>query len=918
MTCHALAAPLPPSADPAPALEEAVRHWWPELPDRWPVLWRDAVPARCAEHRLRAELHRPVGPSGPAFRAVLLRYEDGGAHLVLVAHHAVLAPAALQDIGHVLLGGRPATDLAPPLGTAALPEGPRNPRIDWATGDERAGDRTGVVTVPVPAGAAAAALVLARYENRDPADELPMYAMVLGDTGPPDPTFSHQLPCQSAPFPMTLAPRGATVELHHQLRHIDQESADAFARHLARAHSQLGRRPLAEIELLPREEAELMLASPETAPTPARIDAAFDEAGCRPTAAARIDTASGDRAGRRPTSPARIDAAFDEADCRPTAAARIDAAFDEADCRPTAAARIDTASGDQAGRRPTAPARIDTAFDDQAGRRPTAPALVHDGTTTTYGELRDRAERLAAGLRTAGVRPGDRVGICLERSADLVVSMLAVLKAGAAYVPMDPAHPEERLDRTARDADVRLVVRDTAPYLGATRLDAPCGGTPQDPAYVIHTSGSTGRPKGVVVPHTNVLALLDATREDLGFCAEDTWTLFHSGAFDFSVWEIWGALLTGARLVIVDHWVARSPAEFHDLLVRESVTVLSQTPSAFGQLRAVDRTAKERLPVRLVVLGGEALDTRPLLDWFDRYPEDRCRLVNMYGITETTVHATATTVTRREALAASRSVGRPLPGWSVSVRDERGHVLPPGAVGEIWVGGAGLALGYLGRPELTAERFVTDPYGGGRRYRSGDLGRLRADGSLEHLGRIDSQVKVRGFRIELDEIRAVLLEDPAVTAAAVVLSGDAFEDAAGVRIDAYVVIDGGDTGGVRRRAARLLPDHMLPTTVTGLPALPLTPNGKLDRTRLPAPAAGASVPTAAPVGGLVAVLTEVWEEILGVPVRPDDNFFELGGNSLYAIRLGTALRARGLPPLPLRLLYTTPTVRALSDVLEHA
>jgi amino acid adenylation domain-containing protein len=482
---------------------------------------------------------------------------------------------------------------------------------------------------------------------------------------------------------------------------------------------------------------------------------------------------------------------------------------------------------------------------------------------------------------------------------------------------MDPAHPEERLDRTARDAGVRLVVRDTAPYLGAaTRIDRPRQGTGQDPAYVIHTSGSTGRPKGVVVPHTNVLALLDATREDFALTADDTWTFFHSSAFDFSVWEIWGALLTGARLVVVDHWVARSPEDFHALLVRESVTVLSQTPSAFGQLRAVDRNAKERLSVRLVVLGGEALDTRPLLGWFDRYPEDRCRLVNMYGITETTVHVTAATVTRRGALAASRSVGRPLPGWAVSVRDERGRPLPTGAAGEIWVGGAGLALGYLGRPELTAERFVTDSYRPGRWYRSGDLGRLRADGSLEHLGRIDSQVKVRGYRIELDEIRAVLLEDPVVTAAAVVLSGDAFEDAAGVRIDAYVVADG-DTGDVRRRAARLLPDHMLPATVTAVAALPLTPNGKLDRDRLPAPEPAKPVPVPVPAspGDLATALTGVWEEVLGVPVGPDDNFFELGGNSLYAIRVGTVLRERGLPALPMRLLYTHPTVRALSGAV---
>ncbi|WP_329534001.1 amino acid adenylation domain-containing protein [Streptomyces sp. NBC_01450] len=862
MTCHALAASLPGAVDPGPVLDAAVRGWWPELSERWPVLWSDSVPTRFAAHRLRAELHRPVDPAGPAFRAVLLRYEDegagcedGGAHLVLVAHHAVLTPAALRDIAHVLLGRRPAAEVTVPLGGHEPPKGPHRPRVDWATGDAGAGDRTGVVTVPVPAGAPAAALVLARYEHRDPGDGLPAYATVLEDPGPMDPAFSHRLAFQSAPFPLTLVPRGTTVELHHQLRHIDDACARAFARHLTHVHGQLGRVPLAEIELIPREEAERLLAPPAGKP--------------------------------RPDDPTRI-----------------------------APTRVGTARIDST--------RIDTAFDARADRHPDAPALTHDGTTTTYGALRERAERLAAGLRAAGVRPGDRVGIRLERGADLVATMLAVLKAGAAYVPMDPAHPEERLDRTARDAGVRLVVRDTAPYLGAaTRIDRLRQGTGQDPAYVIHTSGSTGRPKGVVVPHTNVLALLDATREDFALTADDTWTFFHSSAFDFSVWEIWGALLTGARLVVVDHWMARSPEDFHALLVRESVTVLSQTPSAFGQLRAVDRSAKERLSVRLVVLGGEALDTRPLLGWFDRHPEDRCRLVNMYGITETTVHVTAATVTRRGALAASRSVGRPLPGWTVSVRDERGRPLPTGAAGEIWVGGAGLALGYLGRPELTAERFVTDPHRPGRWYRSGDLGRLRADGSLEHLGRIDSQVKVRGYRIELDEIRAALLEDPVVTAAAVVLSGDAFEDAAGVRIDAYVVADG-DIGDVRRRAARLLPDHMLPATVTAVAALPLTPNGKLDRDRLPAPQPAKQAPEPAkpvPVavsaspGDLVTVLTGVWEEVLGVPVGPDDNFFELGGNSLYAIRVGTALRERGLPALPMRLLYTHPTVRALSGAM---
>nr|WP_202521189.1 amino acid adenylation domain-containing protein [Streptomyces sp. SID5614] len=571
--------------------------------------------------------------------------------------------------------------------------------------------------------------------------------------------------------------------------------------------------------------------------------------------------------------------------------------------------------------------RIDEAFAAQVAARPDAPALTAGSTTLSYAELDARADALADGLYAHGVRPGDLVGLCLPRSTDLVAAMLAVLKADAVHVPLDPEHPADRRERTARDAGVRLTVEDPATLIGHPPRPAAPGGEPGSPAYVIHTSGSTGRPKGVVVPHGNVTALVAAVREDFGLCPDDTWTCFHSAAFDFSVWEIWGALLTGGRLVVVDHWTTRSPEDFHALLVRERVSVLSQTPSAFTQLAAADRTAQEAVAARLVVLGGEPLDARPLLDWFDRHPEDRCRLVNMYGITETTVHVTAATVTRREALAGSRSVGRPLPGWSVRVLDAHGRPVPPGGPGEIVVGGAGVALGYLNRPALTAERFVPDPRdaAGRRLYRSGDLGRLLPDGTLEHLGRIDDQVKVRGFRIEPGEIRHVLLEDPAVSAAAVTVTGGDAGDAAAVRIDAYVVPApgaGDDPGPVRERAARLLPPHMVPATVTVLPALPLTANGKLDPARLPAPGTSRDPVTApAPAAaaheaGPAAALAAIWCDVLGVEaIGPDDDFWDLGGNSLYAIRIGTLARERGLPGVPLRQLYLTPTLGALSEAL---
>ncbi|MFI7287515.1 amino acid adenylation domain-containing protein [Streptomyces anulatus] len=569
-----------------------------------------------------------------------------------------------------------------------------------------------------------------------------------------------------------------------------------------------------------------------------------------------------------------------------------------------------------------APLRIDEAFAAQAAVRPDAPALTAGPITLSYAELSDRAEELADGLYAHGVRPGDLVGLCLPRSADLVSVMLGVLKADAVYVPLDPEHPADRRERTARDAGVRLTVEDPAVLTGHPPRPATERREAGAPAYVIHTSGSTGRPKGVLVPHANVTALVDAVHDDFGLSPDDTWTCFHSAAFDFSVWEIWGALLTGGRLVLVDHWTSRSPEDFHALLVRERVSVLSQTPSAFTQLAAADRTGGGLSALRLVVLGGEPLDARPLLGWFDRHPEDRCRLVNMYGITETTVHVTAATVTRREALAGSRSVGRPLPGWSVRVLDARGRPVPPGAPGEIHVGGAGVALGYLHRPALTAERFVPDVLDpAGRLYRSGDLGRLLPDGTLEHLGRIDDQVKVRGFRIEPGEIRHVLLEDPAVSAAAVTVTGGGGGDAAAVRIDAYVVPAPGageDAGPVRERAARLLPPHMVPATVTVLPALPLTPNGKLDPARLPAPGARRT-PAAAPrETAPTSALAAIWRDVLGVEeISPDDDFWDLGGNSLYAIRIGTLARERGLPGIPLRQLYLTPTLGALSEALAR-
>ncbi|MFH8396824.1 amino acid adenylation domain-containing protein [Streptomyces anulatus] len=859
---HALIVRLPPDAADAAlasALTTAAELWWPG--ERHPRLWTETVPAPAgsgtAAERRAAEARRPVAP-GHRLRAVLLRYAgEHPADLVLTAAGAALDARSLRLVARVLRG-----DLAPDAVTPLDGPLPLDLCVDAET---RRLASALAVTVGRYEGAASV-----RVAAPVPARDRPPYALGALDG--------------YAVFTADLSP-GRTV-------------ADLLATE-----------PAAPAE--GDDPPVLMLVAGEG-----------DKDGDGPTALPNV----------LPTGP----------DALPVPAHQVTYVQQQLATRApdTRLSYLDPLSGEESAEqlasgtphKAAAPLRIDEVFAAQVAARPDAPALTAGSATLSYAELDHRAEELANGLYAHGVRPGDLVGLCLPRGADLVAAMLAALKADAVYVPLDPEHPADRRERTARDAKVRLTVDDPAVLTGHPPRPATPRGPATRPAYVIHTSGSTGRPKGVLVPHANVTALVDAVRDDFALSPDDAWTCFHSAAFDFSVWEIWGALLTGGRLVVVDHGTSRRPEDFHALLVRERVSVLSQTPSAFTQLAAADRTGGGLPALRLVVLGGEPLDARPLLGWFDRHPEDRCRLVNMYGITETTVHVTAATVTRREALAGSRSVGRPLPGWSVRVLDPHGRPVPPGAPGEIHVGGAGVALGYLHRPAPTAERFVPDVVDpAGRLYRSGDLGRLLPDGTLEHLGRIDDQVKVRGFRIEPGEIRHVLLEDPAVSAAAVTVTGGASGDAAAVRIDAYVVPAPGageDPRSVRNRAARLLPPHMVPATVTVLPALPLTANGKLDPARLPAPGArrppapavpaASAAPAAEAPEAPAAVLAGIWRDVFGVEeVGPDDDFWDLGGNSLYAIRIGTLARERGLPGVPLRQLYLTPTLGALSEALAR-
>ncbi|MGQ9995144.1 pyoverdine non-ribosomal peptide synthetase PvdD, partial [Pseudomonas aeruginosa] len=553
-------------------------------------------------------------------------------------------------------------------------------------------------------------------------------------------------------------------------------------------------------------------------------------------------------------------------------------------------------------------------FEEQARQRPQAVALILDEQRLSYGELNARANRLAHCLIARGVGADVPVGLALERSLDMLVGLLAILKAGGAYLPLDPAAPEERLAHILDDSGVRLLLTqghllehlprqagvevlaiDGLVLDGYAESDPLTTLSADNLAYVIYTSGSTGKPKGTLLTHRNALRLFSATEAWFGFDERDVWTLFHSYAFDFSVWEIFGALLYGGRLVIVPQWVSRSPEDFYRLLCREGVTVLNQTPSAFKQLMAMACSADmatQQPALRYVIFGGEALDLQSLRPWFQRFGDRQPQLVNMYGITETTVHVTYRPVSEADLKGGLVSpIGGTIPDLSWYILDRDLNPVPRGAVGELYIGRAGLARGYLRRPGLSATRFVPNPFPGGageRLYRTGDLARFQADGNIEYIGRIDHQVKVRGFRIELGEIEAALAGLAGVRDAVVL----AHDGVGGTQLVGYVVADSAEDAerlreSLRESLKRHLPDYMVPAHLMLLERMPLTVNGKLDRQALPQPDASLSQQAyRAPGSELEQRIAAIWAEILGVErVGLDDNFFELGGHSLLLLML---------------------------------
>jgi amino acid adenylation domain-containing protein len=595
-------------------------------------------------------------------------------------------------------------------------------------------------------------------------------------------------------------------------------------------------------------------------------------------------------------------------------------------------------------------------FEEQVERTPHNVAVVFENNSLTYQQLNTRANQLAHYLQELGVKPDTLVGICVERSLEMIVGILGILKAGGAYVPLDPEYPQERLNFMLEDSQVKVLVTqaklvESIPQHQAQLIcldtdwekiaqnitsNPESGVKPDNLTYIIYTSGSTGKPKGVLVNHANVVRLFAATDSWYHFNYQDVWTLFHSYAFDFSVWEMWGALLYGGRLVIVPYLVTRSPESFYELLCQEKVTILNQTPTAFRQLIQAEESVKgdispllrevgkdsvteTDLSLRLVIFGGESLEINSLQPWFDRHGDQLPQLVNMYGITETTVHVTYRPLSMADVNSTASVIGRPLPDLQVYLLDQYLQPVPVGVPGEMYVGGAGVAKGYLNRPELTTERFISSPFEHSNKlYKTGDLARYWPNGELEYLGRIDNQVKIRGFRIELGEIEALLASHPQIWETVVLVWDDTAGDK---RLVAYIVPQPEITiiiDEIRQFLKAKLPDYMVPNAFVILEALPLTTNGKIDRRALPPPNLDISDKYVAPSTPIEEILVNIWSEVLKVEkVGINDNFFELGGHSLLATQLVAQIRDRLKIELPLRQLFNTATLAELAQGIEQ-
>ncbi|CAH0316009.1 non-ribosomal peptide synthetase [Peribacillus sp. Bi134] len=573
-------------------------------------------------------------------------------------------------------------------------------------------------------------------------------------------------------------------------------------------------------------------------------------------------------------------------------------------------------------------------FEEQVKRTPNHIAVVIGDQELTYKELNKRVNSLARVLREKGAGPEVIVGIMADRSIEMIVGIMAILKAGGVYLPMDPDYPKDRIEYMLQDSQTRILLTtkgladhietdvDMIDLLDNDLFEGDSSNlnlvnTPQNLAYIIYTSGTTGNPKGVMIEHKNVVRLLFNNKKKFDFNEKDVWTMFHSYCFDFSVWEMYGALLYGGKLVLVPKVVAMDTEGFLKILKKEKVTVLNQIPTPFYSLMNKELAHSEKeLNLRYVIFGGEALKPKMLREWIKKYPETK--LINMYGITETTVHVTYKEIGEKEINEGVSNIGKPIPTLTAYIMDENLRLLPVGVPGELCVGGDGVARGYLNRKELTQQKFVTNPYRIEERiYRSGDKARLLHNGDIEYLGRIDFQVKIRGFRIELGEIENSLLKVEGITEVIVIDKG---ENENKYLCAYYVGKEEYSAGELRENLKKSLPDYMVPSYFIKLEEMPLTSNGKTDRKFLPDPEGevltGAEYE--APRNEMEEKLVQIFQAVLGVSnIGINDNFFELGGHSLKATVLISKIHKELNKTVPLKEIFESPTIKELSAFVEN-
>jgi amino acid adenylation domain-containing protein/non-ribosomal peptide synthase protein (TIGR01720 family) len=582
-------------------------------------------------------------------------------------------------------------------------------------------------------------------------------------------------------------------------------------------------------------------------------------------------------------------------------------------------------------------------FQEKAGMFPNNIALQHEGTHVTYKALNEWADRVAHVLRKSGVKRDTVAALMMERSVEMIIGVLGILKAGGAYLPINPEYPEDRIHYMLTDSGAAVLLTnlpgehhfdcqlsivnyqlfmgspDISLYHSSNQFIEPIHHS-SNLAYIIYTSGSTGKPKGVMVEHRNVVSLVLNETFSFKFGPNDVWTLFHSICFDVSVWEVFGALLYGGKLIVVPTGVARTPRAMAELLEKEKVTILNQIPTVFINLAAevLEPGKKRALVLRYIIFAGDALKPSLLEKWHETYPA--ARLVNMYGITETTVHTTFKEINTKEIEAGISTIGQALPAWQCYITDHKLRLLPVGIAGEILVGGAGVSRGYLNRPGLTAERFASNVHVNHvntymkeeRLYQSGDLARWLPEGNMEFLGRIDHQVKIRGFRVECGEIETRLLGWEKIKEAVVVARHSSL-------LAFLVTKEDIDTEKIREYLRLYLPDYMIPEYFIQLDRFPLTASGKIDKKALPDPDSSytAGKVYESPRTSMEKALTNIWQEVLGIEkIGIHDNFFSLGGNSIKGIQVVNKVQEWFEEIMHVSVLFEAPTVEKLAAVLD--